>query len=164
MIRPILLWPDPYLKKKSLEVDLGVDLFYEDVVYDMYDTMHINSGVGLSAVQIGVALRIVTLDAGKGPEAWINPKIVLRSPEKELMPEGCLSLPGVTENVSRNVWVEVEGLDIGWHPQFTRATGLRAQVFQHELEHLDGRMYVDKMDPGFKDRLRKRLKKMGGHP
>ena len=161
MIRPIIIWPNPFLKTKSVAVDFDLDL-YSDVANDMIDTMLHEGGVGLAAVQIGVGLRIITLNAGHGPEVWINPKIIRRSPEKERMPEGCLSLPGITEDGARNVWVDVVGYYVSGHLKGTHAVGLRAQVFAHEIEHLDGRMYVDKMEVGFKDRLRKRLKKGRG--
>lgn len=162
MILPIIIWPNSILRKKSEAIDPLLIPNLRQIAMDMIETMDGASGAGLSAVQIGQQLRIFVMrdsDAPGGRRICFNPKIVQRSPEKDLVAEGCLSIPGIYEDVMRHVWV-----DVVYHDEFgvemARNTlrGFAAQVFQHELDHLDGKMYPDRMDPGAKDRLRNRIK------
>ncbi len=159
-------WPDPILNVKSEPVDFTEPLL-KAITDEMLGVMYMKNGVGLSAIQLGIPKRIVVLDATKkglkgAPEIWVNPRITYRSPEKELMMEGCLSLPGVFEEVSRAVSVFVEGYELDGSYKTTEAVGLRAQVFQHELEHLDGKIFVDRLRPGMKDRIRAQIRKSRG--
>lgn len=168
MIRPILLWPDPKLREKSVAVSPEELQLPETqrLIDDMISTMEHHRGYGLAAIQIGVPLRIFVAAHGD-PVVFVNPRITERSPGRESMAEGCLSLPGITENVSRHVWVRYSCLSAtGAKYDDLLVRGILAQCVQHELEHLDGKMYVDRLPPGTKDRLRAHVRKRTGriHP
>lgn len=167
MVRTILIWPAKQLREKSEPMPaeaLETELLH-GLVTDLIDTMENAGGLGLSAVQIGVAKQVFVANLMHGNvRAFVNPIISSRSPEKEMMREGCLSLPGIYENVSRHIWVQVHS----WNPETgqyvdERFQGLAAQIIQHEYDHLQGKLYVDRKDPGSKDRLRAHMRRHMGH-
>ena len=112
----------------------------------MYEVMEDSSGLGLAAPQIGVELQVFTYDIGEGPHAFVNPKIVRRKGEQVAV-EGCLSIPGIQGDVPRAEQVTLSGLDENGKPARIRAEGLLARVFQHEMDHLQGQLFIDRADP-----------------
>ncbi len=112
----------------------------------MYEAMVKYGGLGLAAPQIGISKRVFVYDVGEGQHALINPKIVKRSGEEHSI-EGCLSIPGLQGEVPRAYRVTVTGIDENGNKIKIKAEGLLARVFQHEIDHLDGMMFVDRADP-----------------
>ncbi len=149
-VRPIRTLPDPVLKRKAKRVS-SLDGSIQRLIDDMLETMPQVGGVGLAAPQIGVSLRVIVLQMpDEEPIAIINPEIVKRSGEREVS-EGCLSVPGYTGEIKRSESVTVKGQDRQGKTIRLKATGLMAQALQHELDHLDGVLYVDHLES--RDRL-----------
>ena len=145
-LRTVLTWPDSRLRDIATDVSV-VDQSVLSLVEDLFDTMYAESGVGLASTQIGVPMRVVVVDCSAeqdAPIALINPKII-RGDGLVLWREGCLSLPGVTAEVERFESVEVEYLDFSGQPVRHQATGLEAVCIQHEIDHLDGQLYIDRL-------------------
>lgn len=141
-------YPDPVLKKRALPVK-EVTNAERRLIEDMVETMKVSDGVGLAATQVGVLKRVIVFNPSC--EAWradalINPAIVKKrgSEKKE---EGCLSLPGVNGMVRRSTYLVVEGIDIKGKPVCYEATGILARVFQHEIDHLEGVLFIDRLNP-----------------
>ena len=148
MIRPILKYGDSLLHDKARAVD-AVTPDIERLIDDMIETMYAAPGVGLAATQIGIPLRIFVVDVsvGRDPEGLIvmvNPEFVERD-GVQLEEEGCLSVPGFNATVMRPMRVVVRGLDRHGEPQQREGTGLLARAFQHEMDHLDGTLFVDRL-------------------
>jgi len=148
MLRPILTYPDPFLTKKAVSVP-RVDDKVRELVRDMLETMRAASGVGLAAPQIGVGRRVIVVDVSPAeqeslPVALVNPEIAERSGSVEGM-EGCLSVPGVEGLVPRAESVLVRGLDLQGQPVRIRATGFLARALLHEIDHLDGILFIDRI-------------------
>jgi peptide deformylase len=138
------------LKRKAKRVS-SLDGSIQRLIDDMLETMPQAGGVGLAAPQIGVSLRVIVLQMpDEEPIAIINPEIVKRSGEREVS-EGCLSVPGYTGEIKRSESVTVKGQDRHGKTIRLKATGLMAQALQHELDHLDGVLYVDHLES--RDRL-----------
>lgn len=112
----------------------------------MIDTMHEENGVGFAANQIGVLQKVLVYDDGTGPKVLINPKIIRASGEQVGI-EGCLSVPGLQGEVRRANEVEVKGLDENGKPVKIKAEGLTARIIQHELDHLNGVLFIDRAEP-----------------
>lgn len=114
---------------------------------DLTETMTKNKpeGVGLAASQVGVLKRIIVTQTEKGPVVFINPKVVKKSDKTEVMEEGCLSLPRIWLKIKRAKWVEVETLDINGKKTKIKTEGLLARIFQHEIDHLNGVLILDKI-------------------
>lgn len=146
-VRTVLTWPDKRLLATARPVE-AVEPPIKQLVDDMFETMYDEGGVGLAATQIGVPLQVVVMDCGTRddpqPIALINPKITHRQGDI-VWNEGCLSLPGVTAEVERAETVVVEYLDREGAAMRLEAGGLLAVCIQHELDHLDGRLYVDRL-------------------
>ena len=148
MIRPILKFGDSILHGKATAVDnMTADI--ERLIDDMIETMYAAPGVGLAATQIGIPLRIFVVDVsvGRDPQGLIimvNPEFVERD-GVQLEEEGCLSVPGFNATVMRPMRVVVKGLDRHGEPQQLEGTGLLARAFQHEMDHLDGTLFVDRL-------------------
>jgi len=147
MIREILLWPHPVLRRRALPVE-AVDASIRTLVADMFETMYAAPGVGLAAPQIGVLQRVLVLDTRprqpeSEPVAMINPRIVSTEGGLSVYREGCLSIPGEAEEVERPAIATVEFLDVEGRLQQLRCEGLLATAAQHEMDHLDGTLYVD---------------------
>lgn len=131
------------------------------LVADMIDTMYHEVGIGLAAPQVGLPVRLVVVDNGQGgARALINPVIVDRR-GSVVAEEGCLSLPGIFADVERSEWIRVEALDAEGRPESTEARGLLARVIQHEMDHLDGVLFIDRLPPVTRDRIKKRIQKEG---
>jgi peptide deformylase len=164
--RPIVVYDDPTLRKKSRRVKrTSPDL--EHLIDDMVETMHEANGIGLAAIQVGVPERVVVVQLpdveedsdeatdGKEPEpdpnagvlfCVINPKIVRTSHEREEGIEGCLSIPGLVGEVERHCCITVKGMDREGKPVRIKAQDLLARVFQHEIDHCDGVLFIDHID------------------
>jgi peptide deformylase len=147
-ILPILTAGDPRLRDKARKVR-RIDDSVRKLIDDMAETMRVAHGVGLAATQVGVPLRVVVIEMpaeeeGEKPElkVLVNPQIVRRSREV-LMDEACLSVPGFTGEVKRHEVVTVKALDRTGKEYRIKGEGLLAQALQHEMDHLDGRLYVD---------------------
>ncbi len=159
MILPIVLWPDPSLRRVSEPVqDVHAPVF-KQLVADMYETMYVNGGVGLSAIQVGTTWRVFVMDAGRsGLVAFINPRLVDVSGDQASVREGCLSVPDVYEKVDRFQAVVVEFTNPAGLVETSRFVGVEAQCVLHELEHLDGKLFVDKLSPFKRERILKKMK------
>jgi peptide deformylase len=156
----VRLYGDPVLRQKAAPV-AAVTPEIEQVLDQMVETMHQEVGVGLAAVQVGIPLRLLVLDEGKGQaRAYVNPTIVDRGGE-EIGEEGCLSLPGIFADVTRAAWVVVEAQDRAGMPLRRRANGFLARVLQHEIDHLDGILFIDRLDKVTRDRIKRRIKREG---
>lgn len=151
MIRQILIWPDPVLTRKCEEVTFPLHSDVLRLLDDMVETMIAARGAGLAAPQVGFNLRLVTLmveQAGKEgqpeyvPLKLVNPRVIKRQ-GKRIVREGCLSLPGYYENVQRSTYLTVEGFDETGAKVELGADGKLAQALEHEIEHLDGVVFVD---------------------
>lgn len=135
---------DPVLRTEAKPVDEVTDKTKE-LIKNMQDTMYDASGVGLAAPQIGVLKRIIVVDVGEGPLTLINPEIV-ESSGSEIDEEGCLSIPNENGNVERAARVVVEALDRDGREVEIEAEGLLARALQHEIDHLAGILFVDKVE------------------
>lgn len=157
---PILTFPNPRLRNKAQPVR-EVDGKVRQLVADMFETMYAAPGIGLAAIQVDVPLRVVvidTSDANDSPVCLINPEI-LEASGVEQMDEGCLSVPGFYETVSRAERVRVRALDRDGKPFEIEADGLLAVCIQHEIDHLDGKLFVDYISSLKRQRIRRRLEK-----
>lgn len=144
-ILSIKLESDPILRRKCAPIKV-IDRKVRRLLDDMLETMYKAPGVGLAAPQIGINKRLIVVDVGEeghGPWKLINPVIVSYSPEEELGAEGCLSCPGVIGDVWRSREVTVRALDVDGNLVDIQAKGFEARCFQHEIDHLDGRLYID---------------------
>ena len=151
-IVPIRLLPDPVLMQKSKRVRI-IDSSIQKLISNMIETMHTASGVGLAAPQLGIPLRVIVIGIpGEEDIALINPQIVRRTGER-LVNEGCLSLPGYTGEIKRSLSVKVKGLDQNGKEIRIKADELLAQALEHEIDHLNGVLYIDHLESI--DKLRK---------
>lgn len=145
-LRNIVKYGDPVLRKKSRAVE-KFDSKLSELIDDMIATMNHAQGVGLAAVQVGILKRVVIVDVGEGPIELVNPEIIEESKEKQITPEGCLSLPGQSGNTVRPMTVKVKAQDRNGKWYIHKGTGLKAKAFCHEIDHLDGVLYIDKVIP-----------------
>ena len=148
MIRPILKYGDDVLHQPARAVE-HLNLEIDRIVDDMIETMYAAPGVGLAAPQVGVPLRIFVVDVSVGHDpgglfVFINPEFVDRD-GMQLEEEGCLSVPGFNATVVRPSRVVVKGRDREWQEQQQEGAGLLARAFQHEMDHLDGMLFVDRL-------------------
>jgi peptide deformylase len=144
-VRPLHLLGSPVLRQKAAPV-AAVDDAVRELVDDLFETMRAAHGVGLAANQIGAARRVAVVDVGEedpGALVLINPVIVERSKESEIAEEGCLSIPDIFGDVKRVESVVVEALDRDGARQRIEATGYKARAIQHEIDHLDGILFLD---------------------
>jgi len=140
----ILRYPNPILKKKAKAIK-KIDSKIKKLIADMEETMRAEPGVGLAAPQVGESIRLFVADIGEGIIVMINPKIVKRKGEQTFM-EGCLCLPGLDAPVKRASYVKVKGMNLKGKIREVEAQGLLAQVFQHEIDHLDGKVFIDRVE------------------
>lgn len=147
-LRNVVKYGDPILKKKSRKVEV-FDEKIATLIDDMFETMYHSDGVGLAAVQVGILKRIVVIDCGDGPMELINPEITLAEGEQHAQ-EGCLSLPGRYETTVRPQHVQVKGQDRNgkWHVY--TGDDLKARAFCHEIDHLDGILFIDRLEKDHK--------------
>jgi peptide deformylase len=156
----ILHFPDPRLRLKAKPVAAVSDA-HRRLVEDMLETMYAAPGIGLAATQVGVAERIIVIDVSEErdePRAYFNPQILARE-GTERMEEGCLSVPGVFEEVERAERIRFRALGRDGKTLEFDADGLLAVCIQHEIDHLDGKLFVDYLSELKRKRIRKRLEK-----
>lgn len=157
---PILHYPDPRLHTKAVPVK-AVDSRIRQLVADMRQTMYAAPGIGLAATQVNVHERLLVLDASEdksGFRAFINPEIIETRGGQDYE-EGCLSVPGIYETVSRAAWVKVRALDEHGRPFELEAEGLIAVCLQHEIDHLDGKVFVEYLSVLKQTRIKQKLAK-----
>jgi len=156
----ILHFPDPRLRQRAQEVE-RVDDRLRQLVDDMLETMYQAPGIGLAATQVNVHQRLLVIDLSEAqdqPQVFINPEIVEQE-GVEAMDEGCLSVPGVYERVQRAERIRVRALGRDGQPFELRADGLLAVCVQHEIDHLNGKLFVDYLSQLKRQRIRKKLEK-----
>jgi peptide deformylase len=156
----ILTYPDPRLRQRASPVAV-VDAQLRQLVDDMAQTLYAAKGIGLAATQVGVAQRVVVIDLSPGQDqlqVLVNPRVVARDGSQECE-EGCLSVPEVYDTVERAERVTVSYLDINGDARQMDADGLLAVCVQHEIDHLDGKLFVDYLSRLKQDRLRKKADK-----
>jgi len=170
MIRPIIAYGDPVLRKKAVEIDED----YPDlklVLEDMFETMYSSQGVGLAAPQIGLSIRLFIVDAApfvdedeEDPEGlrdfkrvFINPIIIEETGTAWKFEEGCLSIPGIREDVSRQPDLIIEYYNEKFELVEEKLTGLAARVVQHEYDHIEGVLFIDKINPLKKQLIKGKL-------
>lgn len=146
MTRKIVHYPDPILRKKARPVPSVTDEVRQ-LIDEMIEAMRAASGVGLAAPQVGVSQRVIVWDVGDGAGALVNPKII-RTAGSQVGPEGCLSLPGLQGTVQRPERVVVRGLDRDGNEVRISGEGLLARCLCHEIDHLDGRLFIDVAEEG----------------
>src|SRR5213596_1721731 len=155
----VLRYGDPALRRRATPVgEVTADV--RATIADMTETMYDEVGIGLAAPQVGVSLRLIVVadEEGRGAQALVDPVIAAQSGEATAE-EGCLSIPGVFAPVTRSEWVKIEARDGDGRPVAIDARGLRARVLQHELDHLDGILFIDRLDPVTRDRIKRKIKK-----
>jgi peptide deformylase len=152
---------DPVLRRRAEAVrDVTPEL--RRLAGDMIDTMYDEAGIGLAAPQIGEPIRMMVVgdERGRNPRALVNP-VITGQGGSITAEEGCLSIPGIFADVARAEWVQVEAQDLDGSAVSIRARGFHARVFQHEMDHLDGILFIDRLDAVTRDRIKRRIKKEG---
>jgi peptide deformylase len=150
------------LRRRADEI-AAPDAELEKLIDDMFETMYDAHGIGLAGPQIGVSRRVIVVDVnedGSRPFALLNPRIVESGPRKEKYEEGCLSIPGVSAPVERPITVVVEGLDRDGTPVRMEADGMLARCLQHEIDHLEGVLFIDRIGPLKRNMLLKKYRKL----
>lgn len=163
MIRPILKYGENPLHEPAQSVDAFTPEV-DRIIGDLIDTMYAAPGIGLAAPQVGVPLRIFVIDLSLGRDAaslivMVNPEFVERE-GMQLEEEGCLSVPGFNATVVRPLRAVVKGLDRAGSPQQHEGSGLLARAFQHEMDHLDGMLFVDRLRGIKRDLIVRKIKKL----
>jgi peptide deformylase len=162
-IRPILTVPDPRLKQVSKTVD-AVDDALRALMDDMLETMYDAPGIGLAAIQVGEPVRVIVMDLARGdeepaPRYFVNPEITWRSEETQPYEEGCLSVPEIYDEVERPARVKLRYLDYNGKPVEEDAEGVFAVCIQHEMDHLDGVLFIDHLSRLKRERAVQKVKK-----
>jgi peptide deformylase len=161
-LRPIVKYGEPVLHAASAPV-AAIDAGIRELVRDMVDTMYAAPGIGLAAPQVGVAQRVIVIDLSVGREpgqliTLVNPEFLEREGDQR-HEEGCLSIPGYGGSPVRPARVRVRGLDLEGQERVYTATDLLARAFCHEIDHIDGLLFVDRLSPLKRDLLKRKLKK-----
>ncbi|WP_050527878.1 peptide deformylase [Pseudorhodobacter aquimaris] len=165
MKRPILLHPDPRLKKNCLPVE-AVSAEVGQLAEDMLATMYDAPGIGLAAPQVGVMQRLLVMDCIKDPEqsprpmAMLNPQVTWSSEDVSVYEEGCLSIPDQYAEVTRPAIVRVEWLGLDGKPQEEEFEGLWATCVQHEIDHLNGKLFIDYLGPLKRQMITRKMEKL----
>jgi peptide deformylase len=162
-IRKILTEPDPFLRQKSAKVDQvndGIRTLMDDMLETMYDA----PGIGLAAIQVGVPIRVIVIDLSKDDEKknplyFINPEIIMNSDKDVVYEEGCLSVPGQFAEINRPDKCKVKHLDYYGDEKILDAQGLLATCIQHEIDHLEGILFIDYLSKLKKSMIIKKLSK-----
>ena len=160
-IRKILEFPDPRLRTRAAIVP-AVDGRIQALIDDMFETMYDANGIGLAASQIDVHEQVIVIDLstdGSAPRVFVNPTIEVIDETLDGFEEGCLSVPGFSEAVERPKAIKVDALDRDGNPIDETVTGLLAVCLQHEMDHLQGKLFVDYLSPLKRQRIRQRLEK-----
>jgi peptide deformylase len=152
---------DPVLRTKARPV-AEITPEIRSIVLDMIDTMYEEVGIGLAASQVGIPLRLMVVgdEQGREARALVNP-VISDSGGEVTAEEGCLSIPGIFAQVRRAEWVRLEAHDLDGQPVSMTARGLAARVLQHEMDHLDGILFIDRLEPVARDRIKRKIKKEG---
>jgi peptide deformylase len=164
MIRSIVLHPDARLKKKSVEVENITDALIK-LAEDMMETMYDAPGIGLAAPQIGVLERLIVMDCAKkedeepDPIIMVNPTIIASSEENSVYEEGCLSIPEHFAEITRPEFVQVEWIDLGGKQHSEEFNGLKSTCVQHEIDHLNGKLFIDYLGPMKRQLITRKLQK-----
>ena len=167
-VKTILVEPDIILRQKSQPVNIvGPD--EKKLMNDMLDTMYAANGIGLAAIQIGVPQRIIVMDISrdkenKNPMYFVNPVIKNRDLEKSIYEEGCLSVPNQFAEIERSCKCEVDYLDYNGKKEILKAEGLLATCIQHEVDHLEGILFIDYLSKLKKSMIVKKLSKQKNKP
>ena len=167
-VKTILVEPDIILRQKSQPVNtVGRD--EQKLMNDMLDTMYAANGIGLAAIQIGVPKRIIVMDISRGkenknPMYFVNPVIKNRDLEKSIYEEGCLSVPNQFAEIERSRKCEVEYLDYNGKKEILKAEGLLATCIQHEMDHLEGILFIDYLSKLKRSMIVKKLSKQKNKP
>ena len=162
-LRQILTEPNAILREKSVKVDL-VDSDIKKLMDDMLQTMYAAPGIGLAAIQVGVPKRVIVLDISqkgqaKSPMFFINPEIIEKSNNNSTYEEGCLSVPGQFAEINRPDKCHIKYLDYYGQPKELLATGMLATCIQHEMDHLEGVLFIDYLSKLKKSMIVKKLEK-----
>ena len=163
-VKKILMYPDPRLLKQSVKIE-KIDTEVKTIAEDLVDTMYSAEGVGLAAPQIGINKRIFVMDCNDEQEKKeyviaINPEIISSSEDLKTYKEGCLSIPEITEEVVRPEKVSVSYEDLSGKLKTEKLEGLWATCFQHELDHLNGKLFIDYLKPIKKALIKNKIKKL----
>jgi peptide deformylase len=162
MIRKILTEPDPFLRQISHDVE-RVDNEIRKLMDDMLDTMYAAPGIGLAAIQVGIPKRVIVIDLSKEEEKkplyFVNPKIIIKSNDNSTYEEGCLSVPGQFAEVDRPNQCHISYLNYNGHKKELKAEGLLATCIQHEIDHLEGILFIDYLSKLKKNFIVKKLSK-----
>ncbi len=173
MVLPIVAYGEPVLKKRADEVNIN-DTFIQQLIADMFETMYNANGVGLAAPQVGKSIRLFVVDGSSFAEeeepethymrdfkhVFINPKIEQESGSEWGFNEGCLSIPGIREEVFRRENLTITFLDENLKSQTKSFKGFAARIIQHEYDHLDGKLFVEKINPLRRQLLKRRLEEI----
>ena len=162
-VRKILTEPDPFLRQKSKEVDL-VNEEIRTLMDDMLETMYEAPGIGLAAIQIGIPKRVIVIDLGredekKNPMYFVNPEIISNSKNPMTYEEGCLSVPGQFAEIERPDKCKIKYIDYNGEKKELNAEGLLATCIQHEIDHLEGILFIDYLSKLKKNMIIKKLSK-----
>jgi len=162
-LRDIIILPDKRLRLVSAPAK-KIDAALRRLVDDMFETMYEAPGIGLAAIQVGVPQRVITMDLAKkeeprAPQVFVNPQILWQSDEKAVYEEGCLSIPEFYEEVERPAQVRVKFLDLDAKEHEIEASGLLATCLQHEIDHLNGILFIDHISKLKRDRVLKKFTK-----
>ncbi len=178
-IRKILIEPNKILREKSLRVE-NVNRDIQQLMDDMLETLYAAPGIGLAAIQVGIAKKVIVMDISrsrndigrdkddinknenkktKKPLYFVNPEIIWKSEDKFTYEEGCLSLPNQFAEIDRSKQCHIKYLDYNGHPQELRANGLLATCIQHEIDHLEGILFIDYLSKLKKEMIIKKLSK-----
>lgn len=163
-IKPLVLLPDPILRQVSKPVE-RIDDALRAFANDMLDTMYDAPGIGLAAIQVGEPLRMLVVDLAKqdepkAPQVFINPEILATGDEPNVYEEGCLSIPDYYADVERPATVTVKHLDLDGREIVTEADGLLATCLQHEIDHLNGVLFIDHISKLKRDMVVKKFRKL----
>lgn len=163
-IKPLIILPDPLLREVSKPVE-QVDSKIKALAADMLETMYDAPGIGLAAIQIGIPLQMVVIDLAKddepkAPTIFINPQVVASSDERSVYEEGCLSIPDYYAEVERPATVTVKYIDDQGKSQEVAADGLLATCLQHEIDHLNGVLFIDYISKLKRDMVMRKFKKL----
>lgn len=163
---PIVAYGDPVLKRKAEEIDENYPEL-DKLIADMFDTMYAARGVGLAAPQVGLSIRLFVVDARPFAEdeegledfkkVFINPIILEERGESWAFNEGCLSIPEIREDISRQETIRINYLDENWVEHEEEYSGLAARVIQHEYDHIEGKLFTDKLSPLRRAMLKSKL-------
>ena len=163
---PIIAYGDPILRRKAAEINSDYPNL-EQLIADMFETMYNAHGVGLAAPQVGLSIRLFVIDATPFAEddeklkdfkkVFINAQILSEEGEKWDFNEGCLSIPDIREDISRNSDITISYYDENWKQHIETYTGLAARIIQHEYDHIEGKLFTDKLSPLRKAMLKNRL-------